>query len=162
MSRTKSVQIGTTTFHVTKFDALTQLKLLGDLQKEIVPSAGALFGAVVGEAGETRETRDEQAIMDALRQLSGRLGGDELKKWFDVLVTAENVSFELEGREPQTLTEAHRGLAFQDYSEILELMFHVLTHNFSGPLVRWAGRFGPAREKLANLSGSLIPGSNES
>lgn len=158
MSRTKPFQIGTTTFHVTKFDALTQLKLLGDLQKEVIPSAGALFGAVISEPGEAR---DEQAVMDALRQLSGRLGGDDLKKWFGMLVTPENVSFELDGREPQPLTDAHRGLAFQDFAEILELMYHVLMHNFSGPLVRWAGRFGPAREKLANLSGSLIPPSNE-
>ena len=172
MSRTTSKMIGSTTFHVAKFDAFTQLKLLGDLQKEILPAAGALLGAVLGgdTAGEgagegaakAAQKRDEQAIVDALRQLSTRLGGDDLHKWCGVLITAENVTFELEGRDPQKLTEAHRGLAFADFSEVLELMYLVLMHNFSGPLVRWAGRFGPAREKLASLSGSLIPPSNES
>ena len=93
MSRTLSVPIGTTTFHILKFDASTQLKLLGDLQKEILPAAGSLFGAVVGGqanegspgAGEATP-RDEQAVMQALRHLSSRLGGDELQKWFGLLV----------------------------------------------------------------------------
>ncbi|WP_238866508.1 phage tail assembly chaperone [Achromobacter xylosoxidans] len=169
MSRTLSVPIGTTTFHILKFDASTQLKLLGDLQKEILPAAGSLFGAVVGGqtgdgsagAGEAIQ-RDEQAVMQALRHLSSRLGGDELQKWFGLLVGPDNVSFELEGREPQKLTEAHRGLAFQDFSEILELMYHVLMHNFAGPLARWASRFGLARGKLGNLSASSAPTLSES
>ena len=80
MSRTLSVPIGTTTFHILKFDAFTQLKLLGDLQKEILPAAGSLFGAVVDgqasdcSAGAGEATlRDEQAVMQALRHLSSRL-----------------------------------------------------------------------------------------
>ncbi|MCZ8393452.1 hypothetical protein O9556_24670 [Achromobacter xylosoxidans] len=143
---------------------VTQLKLLGDLQKEILPAAGSLFGAVEGgqasdgSAGAGEATlRDEQAVMQALRHLSSRLGGDELQKWFGLLVGPDNVSFELEGREPQKLTDAHRGLAFQDFSEILELMYHVLMHNFAGPLARWASRFGLARGKLGSLSASSAP-----
>ncbi|EHK65301.1 phage tail assembly chaperone [Achromobacter arsenitoxydans] len=160
MSRNLKVLIGTTTFHITRFDAFRQLELLGDLQKEVLPAAGALLSAVFSADGA--QERDEQAMRLALQDLSARLGGAAMKAWSEKLIDAELVSFELAGRDPQKLTAAHRGLAFEDFSQILELLFHILKHNFAGPFVQWAGRFGPVREKLATLSGSLIPPSSES
>lgn len=156
MSSVKEVTIGSTVFRISRFDPFRQLKLLGDLQKEVLPAAGSLLSAVFGAEGLAQE-RDEQAMLQAFRDLSARLGGDALAGWAERLIDPELVSFELAGREPQKLTAAHRGLAFFDFSEILELLFHVLEHNFAGPLARWAGRFGPAREKLASLSGGLTP-----
>ena len=161
MSRVISVPIGTTTFHIARFDAFRQLELLGDLQREVLPAAGSMLEAIFAGNGAAQE-RDEQAVAQALRELSGRLGGAALKRWADELIDPELVSFELPGREPQKLTPAQRGLAFEDFSQVLELMYQILRHNFAGPLARWAGLFGPAREKLATLSGSSIPPSNES
>ncbi|SSW67319.1 hypothetical protein AVE30378_02560 [Achromobacter veterisilvae] len=161
MSRTISVPIGATTFHISKFDAFRQLELLGDLQKEVLPAAGGLLSAVFSEGGP-EQARDDLAMAQALRDLSVRLGGGELKKWANLLIDPELVSFELSGRDPQKLTEPRRGLAFEDFSQILELMFHILMHNFSGPFAQWAGRFGPARAKLGTLSASLKPPSSES
>ncbi|MBO1013504.1 hypothetical protein IPU70_08090 [Achromobacter sp. SD115] len=161
MSRNIPVVIGTTTFHISKFDAFRQLELLGDLQKEVLPPAGSLLTAVFSPDGAGQE-RDEQAMRLALQDLSARLGGVALKKWCDELIDPELVSFELPGRDPQKLTPAHRGLAFEDFSQILELLFHILRHNFAGPFVQWAGRFGPVREKLGTLSASLTPPSSKS
>lgn len=161
MSRTLSVPIGATIFHIGKFDAFRQLELMGDLQKEVLPAAGSLLAAVFS-ADPAAAGRDEQALRQALQDLSSRLGGAALKKWTEALIDQELVSFELPGRDPQKLTIAHRALAFEDFSQILELLFHILRHNFAGPFVQWAGRFGPVREKLATLSGSLTPTSSES
>ena len=161
MSAIKEVTIGTTIFRISRFDPFRQLKLLGDLQKEVLPAAGSMMAAVFGGEGEA-QAKDEQAMLQAFRDLSARLGGDALAGWADRLIDAELVTFELAGRDPQKLTAAHRGMAFSDFSEILELLFHVLEHNFAGPLVRWAGRFGPAREKLAKLSAGSNQASNES
>lgn len=161
MSAIKEVTIGTTIFRISRFDPFRQLKLLGDLQKEVLPAAGSMMAAVFGGEGEA-QAKDEQAMLQAFRDLSARLGGDALAAWADRLIDAELVTFELAGRDPQKLTAAHRGMAFSDFSEILELLFHVLEHNFAGPLVRWAGRFGPARETLAKLSAGSNQASNES
>ncbi|CAB3637409.1 hypothetical protein CEY09_14900 [Achromobacter marplatensis] len=161
MSAVKEVAIGSTVFRISRFDPFRQLKLLGDLQKEALPAAGSMLTAVFGGDGAAGE-RDEKAMLQAFRELSARLGGDALASWAERLIDPELVSFELAGREPQKLTSAHRGLAFADYAEILELLFHILEHNFAGPLVRWAGRFGPARAKLASLSGGSTQASNES
>lgn len=161
MSSIKEVTIGTTVFRISRFDPFRQLKLLGDLQKEVLPAAGSMLTAIFGAEGQAQD-RDEQAMLEAFRELSIKLGGDALAGWADRLIDAELVTFELVNREPQKLTTAHRGMAFSDFSEILELLFHILEHNFAGPLVRWAGRFGPAREKLASLSGGLTPPSKES
>ncbi len=161
MSATKQVVIGTTIFRISKFSAFEQLQLLGDLQKEVLPAAGSMLTAVFGGEGEA-QARDEQAMLQAFRDLSAKLGGDALMKWSGRLIHPELVTFELDGRGPQKLTEAHKAMAFGDFSEILELLFHILQHNFAGPLARWAGRFGPAREKLANLSAGLTRPSNES
>lgn len=161
MSAIKEVTIGTTIFRISRFDPFRQLKLLGDLQKEVLPAAGSMMAAVFGGEGEA-QAKDEQAMLQAFRDLSARLGGDALAAWADRLIDAELVTFELAGRDPQKLTAAHRGMAFSDFSEILELLFHVLEHNFAGPLVHWAGRFGPARETLAKLSAGSNQASNES
>ena len=161
MSATKEVTIGTTIFRISRFDPFRQLKLLGDLQKEVLPAAGSMMAAVFGGEGEA-QAKDEQAMLQAFRDLSTRLGGDALAAWAERLIDPELVTFELAGRDPQKLTAAHRGMAFSDFAEILELLYHVLEHNFAGPLVRWAGRFGPAREKLASLSGGSTQASNES
>lgn len=162
MSAVKEVVIGTTVFRLSRFDPFRQLKLLGDLQKDVLPAAGSMLTAVFSGDGAADQPRDETAMLHAFRELSAKLGGDALAAWADRLIDPELVSFELAGREPQKLTTAHRGLAFADYSEILELLFHLLAHNFAGPLARWAGRFGPARAKLASLSGGSTQASNES
>lgn len=161
MSAIKEVVIGSTTFRISKFNPFDQLQLLGDLQKEMLPAAGSMLAAVFGGEGEA-QARDEQAMLQAFRDLSAKMGGDALLKWASRLIHPELVTFELAGRDPQKLTEVHRGMAFEDFSEILELLFHILQHNFAGPLARWAGRFGPAREKLASLSAGLTQPSNES
>ncbi|WP_313378006.1 phage tail assembly chaperone [Achromobacter insolitus] len=161
MSRNLTVLIGATTFHISKFDAFRQMEILGDLQKEVLPAAGGVLAAVFG-AGDGGQGQDEQAMAQAINELSQRLSGESLKKWANVLLDAELISFELDGRAPQKLTSAHRGMAFEDFSEILELMFHILRHNFAGPFGRWAGHFGPVREKLGKLSGGLTPTSSAS
>lgn len=161
MSAVKQITLGTTIFRISRFDPFRQLKLLGDLQKEVLPAAGSLLASVLGGDGGG-QARDEAAMMTAFRDLSAKLGGDALANWAERLIDPELVSVELDGREPQKLTSAHRGLAFADYAEILELLFHILEHNFAGPLARWAGRFGPARAKLASLSAASPQASNES
>ncbi|QDJ52806.1 phage tail assembly chaperone [Bordetella hinzii] len=161
MSATKQVTIGTTIFHISRFDAFRQLKLLGDLQKEVLPAAGSLLTAVFSGDGQ-EQAQDEAAMLAAFRDLSSRLGGEALANWASRLIDPELVTFELAGRAPMKLSEAQRDMAFGDFSEILELLFHILEHNFAGPLARWAGRFGPVRERLASLSGGLTPPSSES
>ncbi|MGH8816863.1 MAG: phage tail assembly chaperone [Achromobacter pestifer] len=161
MGAIKEVVIGSTVFRISRFDPFRQLKLLGDLQKEVLPAAGSMLTAVLG-ADAVAQQRDEQAMLYAFRELSAKLGGDALAGWAERLIDAELVSFELSGREPQKLTAAHRGLAFIDYAEILELLFHILEHNFAGPLARWAGRFGPARAKLASPSDDSTQALNKS
>ncbi|KAG1245368.1 hypothetical protein G6F65_021268 [Rhizopus arrhizus] len=74
MSATKEVTIGTTIFRISRFDPFRQLKLLGDLQKEVLPAAGSMMAAVFGGEGEG-QAKDEQAMLQAFRDLSTRLAG---------------------------------------------------------------------------------------
>lgn len=158
MARHHEVKIGETIFRITRFDPFTALALFGDLQRDVLPAVGGLLAAVfAGGPGQEASERDERAAIEAFRELSQQLGGQKLTAWADRLIDEDLVSFEIPGREPAKLSKANRGMAFQDFADILELLFHIVRFNFADPLVRWAGHIGPVRELLAKRSGDSAP-----
>ncbi|VFR81240.1 hypothetical protein RAN3_2544 [plant metagenome] len=154
MARIKEVRIGETTFRIHRFDPWEALRILGDLQRDLLPSLGPIIAVVFkeGKEGEPGDAADETAMIAAFRELAQKLDGKSLQGWADKLLDPDIVSFELPDRAPEKLEPRHRNLAFGDFTEVLEVMFHVLQWNFAGPLARWADHFGPA---LGNLKGKL-------
>ncbi|WP_454691128.1 phage tail assembly chaperone [Achromobacter aloeverae] len=176
-SRVLTQKIGNTVFYITRFDPFKALEVFADLQRELLPAVGSVLSAALksdGETGAGAESNgagaqrtalaagDEAAIGLALSSLSSRFGSQAMMAWADRLIDPECVSFELEGRAPQKLDKAGRALAFQDYTEILILLWHVIRHNFATPLARWAGLSGPARKLMEKLSDGSGQTSNPS
>lgn len=150
------VTIGETVFIIRPMDAFTQLRLFGDLQKEVLPALGGVIN-VIADPKETGDKMDAVAI-DAVRNLSERLGGEALQKWAKLLLNGEYVSYQREGdRNPSKLDKVGMEMAFGDFSEVLELMYHVGKVNFADPLTRWAGLSGLAQRMTARLSAGSGP-----
>ncbi|CAP41321.1 phage tail assembly chaperone [Bordetella petrii] len=159
MARPHEITIGDTKFYIQRFDAFEALEIFGDLQRDILPAAG---GALAAAFGAENGPRDEQAMIQALRELSTTLDGKTLKAWADRLIVPDLVAYELPDAQPAKLDKRGRELAFQDFTEILELMFHVIKWNCEGPLGRWLDRFGAARAQMASLSASFAKTSSAS
>lgn len=154
------VQIDGVTFRIRPFDAFRQLRLFGDLQKEILPAVGGVMN--VAFATDVSDEKTDAAAIQAFRALSGNFSGDQLEKWAKILLDAEHISFETDGGEPKKLTKNTYDEAFSDFSLVLELMYHVGKVNFADPLARWAGLSGLARKLQDRLSASSGPTSKTS
>ncbi|WP_029046245.1 phage tail assembly chaperone [Cupriavidus sp. amp6] len=170
MERLK-VTIGETDFYIARFDPFAALRMFGDLQKEILPSVGHLIQAAFGGDAGDRSGRPidqgaldavaDAALVDALRELSEKLNGAALEAWANRLLDPECISTTINGRDVK-LAKDIRLMAFRDAGDILELMFHVIRHNFADFLLRWAVRSGPAQKLLAKLSDGSEPTSSKS
>lgn len=140
----RTVEIGGTTFHLTPLPPREQLRIFGDLQRDLLPSMGELIGGGDGAGAD--------AVSTALSRLSTQLDGAKLSAWVDRLLTAETVSYErTSGGAPRQYDPRAFDLAFSDFSEALELVWQVIDLNFAGPLARWLGRFGPGLASLTAL-----------
>ena len=149
--RPQEVTIGEVKFRITPFDPWAQLRMFGDLQKEILPHVGGMLSAAFGAADGQR---DEQAAVQAFRDLSANLSGATLEKWAKLLLDPDYVTFEMNRGEPARLTQVNFGMALPDFAAVLELMYHVGRVNFADPLSRWAGLSGLAQRAKAHLSAS--------
>lgn len=153
MSKATEVVIGSTTYIIRPFDAFTQLRLFGDLQREILPAMGGLLNVVADKKED--DAKINAAGVQALRELSERLGGAALEKWANALIHGDYIAYQPEGdRTAQKLDRAGQALAFSDFSEILELLFHICRVNFAAPFARWVSLTGLARSMAGRLSGS--------
>lgn len=146
------VTINETAFLIQPLDAFEALAVFGDLQKDILPAAGGLLGLIGGEASEAR---DEAALANAIAKLSQRLDGKQLTAWANRLLTQDSISVEINGNL-MPLDAAAKSMAFREFTDILELLFHVLRVNFAGPLAGWLGRLGLGQKlQQAGLSGVI-------
>jgi len=159
MAKPYEVAIGDVTFYIQRFDPFTALELFGDLQRDVLPAAGS---AAVAIFGDKDAERDDAAMLQAFRELSSTLDGKTLKGWADRLIDPELVAYERDRGDVAKLDKRGRAEAFVDFTEILELMFHIIKWNCEGPLGRWLDRFGGVRERMASLSASLGKTSSES
>lgn len=155
----KEVKIGRTTFYLTTFAPRDQLRIFGDLQKELLPAVGTLLTAAAGRTDEDDGELDEAVLLGAIRSFSGSLDGKGLDTWCSRLIDAERVAYEKAGRDARKLTQSQMDDAFADFGEILELLFEIIKLNFAGPLGRWLGLFGSG---LGEKLGGLLDGSNPS
>lgn len=151
--KTTTVTVGDVKFYIRPFDAFDQLEMFGDLQREVLPSIGAVLNVAFDKnaAAENSDT----ATIAALRDLSTQFDGATLRKWAARLLHPEYVSYEARGdHEPSKLTQDHVGSALPDFAYVLELMYHVGKVNFAVPLGRWAALSGLAQKAREKLSGA--------
>lgn len=156
----KKVEIGDVTFHIQPFDAFRQLRLFGDLQREILPAVGGVMNVVM--AGDKDAERDEKAMLAAFHDLSSRFDGATLVKWAEKLLDENYVAFETPATDVRKLNKANYTDALPDFGAVMELMFHVGKLNFADPLARWASLSGLARKLTDKLSASSVPTSSKS
>lgn len=133
------IEVGGTTFYITRMDAFDALAAFGDLQKDVLPSVGGMIAAIA--EGDLTDESADVAIADAITKLSTQLDGKQLKYWCDRLLAKERVSVEINGNV-MPLDAVARPMAFTEFTDILELLFHVIKLEFGGPLASWLGRLG--------------------
>ena len=142
-------------FYIRPFDAFVQLKMFGDLQREILPSVGGVLN--VSLASDAEGAKQDAEAIKAFRDLSSNFSGDTLTRWAKMLLDEDHVSFEDANGSVKKLNRHNQGEALEDFSAILELMYHVGKLNFSDPLVRWASLSGlvlKLKDKLSANSGA--------
>lgn len=139
-----------TTFYYDRMDAFEALEAFGDLQKDVLPSLGGLL-ALMGDDDDA----GEQALADSVAKLSQQLTGKQLKYWCDRLLTKDRVSVDIAG-ETHKLGQTERCQAFDQFTDILELLYHVLRIEFADPLVSWLGQLGAGQKLQAALSGVTV------
>lgn len=160
----KQVTIGETEYFIQRMDPFTALRVFGDLQRDILPAVGQLLQAAVGDdskPGPAPADLSDASIAQAITALSARLDGASLEAWAGRLLDPECIAVSLNGRDTK-LTKDTRALVFRDAGEILELMAHVIHHNFADFLARWVGLSGSAQKLLGKLSDGSAPTSNRS
>lgn len=145
------VTVDETAFLIQPLDAFEALAIFGDLQKDILPAAGGLLSLL---SGGTDDARDEAAMADAIARLSERLDGKQLTAWANRLLTKDLISVEINGNL-MPLDAAAKSMAFKEFTDVLELMFHVIRAWFASPLAAWASRTGLAQKFQA---GDLLGG----
>lgn len=138
MTKPIEVTVNGTVFFITPMDAFEALAVFGDLQKDILPAIGDLITAVAKDAGAQA---DDAAMARAIEKLSGKLDGKQLKGWADRLLTKDSITVEINGAD-LPLDAAAKSMAFREFTDILELLLHVIKVNFAGPLGRWLSRSG--------------------
>lgn len=156
------IEIKEHTFRITAFDAFSQLRMFGDLQKEILPAIGGVLNVAFDKT--EKETRSDAAAIEAFRDLSMRFDGKTLERWAGMLLDEEHITVELDGREARKLDKVTRELALDDFADILELMFHVGKVNFAAPLQRWASLTGLVQKLTQGMGsdGSTVKSSTSS
>jgi hypothetical protein len=144
------------TFYVDKFRARQGFIVLGELQKDLFPIIGGFFTQgttdVVGDAAKPDSGQDMAAFIEA----SSKINGAMLEKWMDKLINGDMVSFEKPGQRAQKISRQNFDDAFEDFTDIVQLLFEIIKLNFAGPLVRWLGHIGPGLNlKAGELLGNL-------
>lgn len=144
MAKPVEVMVNDTVFFITPMDAYEALAVFGDLQKDVLPAVGGLFA-----------DDSDTSMADSIAKLSAKLDGKQLQYWCDRLLTKDSIVVEINGND-MPLDMAARSMAFKEFTDILELLFHVIKVNFSGPLARWLSRSGLDLSQLqASLSGGI-------
>lgn len=143
----EEVTINGNIFYIDRLNAFKQLEVFGDLQKDLLPALGGLMNSLGGE-GET-----EAALTESLTALSQNLTGKQLKYWCDRLLTKDSITVETD-EGVRKLDQQTQNLVFSEFTDILELLYHVLRVNFSAPLANWANRIGLDLTEIPNLAQS--------
>lgn len=161
MASRETVEIGGLTYSISKFDAFSGLKILGDLQKQfLAPLLSVIDGKESGGTtppGADPESEAEKErrgaaftaqLMKGIEKVARDLDGDKLVAVAARLVSEEHILVDIDGQR-RRLDAGARAMALADVSDLIELCLEVVRINF-GPLVRrGAARFGAGR--LAGL-----------
>lgn len=149
-----SVTVGNKNYYITKLDPFTALEVFGDLQKELLPAVGELVLSAVKDGIDGKKASlptGDGDISQAITKLSTALSGAQLKYWTNRLLTPDHVSVELSGKTVR-LEGMAKEMAFDDFSEILELLVNVITINFAAPILGFLNRFGTGQQSKAAAS----------
>ncbi len=149
------IKIGDNEYTIRRINALEAWPMFGDLQKEFLPAISELIMTVAKPAGggEDAEEREGRIMAEAIAKISTNLSGERLKYWTDRLLNGDYISVSINGGSPVKLDGTAKALAFQDFSAIPELLFHVLKFNFAGPLAGFLSRFGLDPSKIKAVVG---------
>lgn len=144
------IEVDGTVFYVSRMDAFEALAAFGDLQKDVLPAVGGMIAAMADD-----DKNADAAMSQAITKLSTQLDGKQLKYWCDRLLHKDRISVEINGNV-MPLDAATRSMAFGEFTDILELLFHVIKLEFGRPLASWLGRLGLDPSQLkAGLSGHI-------
>lgn len=160
MSKVVDCEVDGVKFFIRPFGPFEQLKMFGDLQREILPSVGGVLN--VSLASDAEGSKQDAEAIKAFRDLSSNFSGDTLTKWAKLLLNEEYVSFEDSSGSVKKLNRHNQGEALEDFAAVLELMYHVGKVNFADPLARWASLSGlvlKLKDKLSASSGTTSPAS---
>lgn len=157
MARRKEVQIGEHMFYIARYEPFLALEVLGDLQKQF---AGPFLAALDGKPSENEGART-QAMMVAFANLSGQMDGKTLRELARKLINQDYVSVALEGgQKVEKLSIAMQTQAFESVSDIIQLCWEIIQHNFAEVIARLSSPTGPARALMGSRSANSAQSSS--
>ena len=144
--------LGECEFSIAPLDPFTALKMLGDLQKLILPALGKGIGGAAGKFDMNADVADLigsgnlDALSDAIGQVSLSLDGDTLTRYSRALLLSGKVSVSISGSDPERLSEGLINKIFtQNLSAMFKLIAKVIQVNYGDFFTLSAGLFGKAK-----------------
>lgn len=133
--KVKEVPMGDDVFYIHRFNAFKAMRVLGDVQKVILPVIGGAMKGL-GSASPDADTTDMTVVAGAAQEifmtLPERLDGERLESLARTLIMGENVAVSIGGNSRQSwLNESLVNQVFVGRSfDMLALMWHVFNHNY--------------------------------
>lgn len=147
------VRLGENEFFVRRYPPFQALEVLGDLQRRF--GAPLLAAIDANPAGANADVLKVAAA--GLSRISADMTGKDLVALVQGVLDPECVSVSIHGQDPVRLTPDALARSGMLPSEIVELCWEVVRHNFADFIERFAGRIGEVRSQLANPSDSFPP-----
>ena len=140
MPARETVEIGGTTYVISKFDAFDGLKILGDLQRQfLAPLLSVLDGK---EAGNPEAVT--AGLMAGVERVARDMDGDKLVAMAKRLLSPDHIFVDWEG-ERRRLDKGTLAMMQLDVADIIELCLAVIQTNFARVFQRAASLIGAAR-----------------
>lgn len=131
MSQPVRVEIDNITYIIRKFDVFTAIGILASLQKTFVPGIARMFSGT------------DEAFEQAVSEVSSQLSEAEFDRVYKSLLIKEgNVSFVLDGADPQRLRDDNKGMAFASIDAVFSVIIEVLKVNYADFFSNLMSRFG--------------------
>jgi hypothetical protein len=138
----KEVTIGKNIFFIRRFAPFVALEILGDLQKQF---AGPILTSIDGKENAKDENgnivinpESANKLMNGFSNLSAKLDGKTLRKIAETLIDKEYISVSIDGADPRKLDASAQGLSLESVSDIIELCWEILKHNYEEVISRIA------------------------
>lgn len=128
-TKTTEVELSGVTYTINKFSVWEANEIAADLQELILPVIAELAGG------------DSDAITRGLYLISSRLDRKQFNSVAETLLFKDNIYFQKDGNDKMKLTKSNRDMAFEEVSDVMNLLVEVVKYNFADFMQGLKARF---------------------